>query len=120
MSKRLAIMACLLWLGTTPAMAAPPALAPGILLVACASLSDPRFHEAVVLVVQHGSKGTAGLILNRMSRLADWQMLPGAGQVPCGRITGGPRSSRATALPKRRPSGRVRQYKSRRPCASGR
>lgn len=76
MSKRLSLMACLLWLGTAPVMAAPPALEPGILLVARAALPDPRFHEAVVLVVQHGSQGTAGLILNRPSRLALSEVLP--------------------------------------------
>lgn len=76
MSKRLAIMAGLLWLAATPAKAVPPALEPGILLVARAALPDPRFHEAVVLVVQHGSQGTAGLILNRPSRLALNEVLP--------------------------------------------
>ena len=76
MSKRLAIMACLLWLGTAPALAAPLSFEPGTLLVARASLPDPRFHEAVVLVVQHGSQGTAGLILNRPSRLVLSEVLP--------------------------------------------
>ena len=76
MSKRLVAMAYLLWLAATPAMAAPPSLEPGMLLVARASLPDPRFHDAVVLVVQHGSQGTAGLILNRPSRLTLTEVLP--------------------------------------------
>ena len=76
MSKRLIAMAYLLWLAATPAMAAPPSLEPGMLLVARASLPDPRFHDAVVLVVQHGSQGTAGLILNRPSRLTLTEVLP--------------------------------------------
>jgi len=75
-SKRLVAMAYLLWLAATPAMAAPPSLEPGMLLVARASLPDPRFHDAVVLVVQHGSQGTAGLILNRPSRLTLTEVLP--------------------------------------------
>ena len=76
MSKRLIAMAYLLWLAATPAMAAPPSLEPGMLLVARAALPDPRFHDAVVLVVQHGSQGTAGLILNRPSRLTLTEVLP--------------------------------------------
>ena len=76
MSKRLIAMAYLLWLAATPAMAVPPSLEPGMLLVARAALPDPRFHDAVVLVVQHGSQGTAGLILNRPSRLTLTEVLP--------------------------------------------
>ena len=76
MSKRLVAMAYLLWLAATPAMAAPPSLEPGMLLVARASLPDPRFHDAVVMVVQHGSQGTAGLVLNRPSRLTLTEVLP--------------------------------------------
>ena len=76
MSKRLVAMAYLLGLAATPAMAAPPSLEPGMLLVARASLPDPRFHGAVVMVVQHGSQGTAGLVLNRPSRLTLTEVLP--------------------------------------------
>ena len=76
MSQRLVAMVCLLWLGAAPALAAPASLEPGMLLVARAALPDPRFHEAVVLVVQHGSQGTAGLILNRPSRLTLTEVLP--------------------------------------------
>ena len=76
MSKRLAAMVCLLWLVAAPAKAVPASLEPGTLLVARAAMRDPRFHEAVVLVVQHGSKGTAGLILNRPSRLDLTELLP--------------------------------------------
>jgi len=75
-SKRLVAMVCLLWLGAVPVVAAPPSLEPGLLLVARAALPDPRFHEAVVLVVQHGSQGTAGLILNRPSRLTLSEVFP--------------------------------------------
>ena len=76
MSKRLVAMVCVLWLGAVPVLAAPALLEPGMLLVARAALPDPRFHEAVVLVVQHGSQGTAGLVLNRPSRLTLTEVLP--------------------------------------------
>ena len=76
MSKRLVAMVCVLWLSAAPALAAPASLGSGMLLVARAALPDPRFHEAVVLVVQHGSQGTAGLILNRPSRLPLTEVLP--------------------------------------------
>ncbi|HEY4486062.1 MAG TPA: YqgE/AlgH family protein, partial [Nitrospiria bacterium] len=48
-----------------------PVLAPiskGLFLVAASKLSDPNFNQAVVLIVEHGSKGTAGVIVNRPTR----------------------------------------------------
>ncbi len=41
----------------------------GTLLVANEQLTDPRFHNRVVLVIQHDTQGTAGLVINRPSRL---------------------------------------------------
>jgi len=71
-----AVLACLLWQTATPAVADAVIPEAGMLLVARPSLVDPRFYQAVVLVVQHGSQGTAGLILNRPSRLGLAEALP--------------------------------------------
>ena len=48
---------------------APSSVGKGVLLVASPSLEDPNFRQAVVLVVEHGSEGTVGLILNRPTKL---------------------------------------------------
>lgn len=48
----------------------------GVLLVASPSLEDPNFYHAVVLVVEHGSQGTLGLILNRSTKLLLSDALP--------------------------------------------
>src|SRR5512139_143590 len=77
MKSWLIAVVCLLWQAASPVMASAVTPAPGMLLVARQSLLDPRFHQAVVLVVQHGSQGTAGLILNRPSRLGLAEVLPG-------------------------------------------
>lgn len=37
----------------------------GVLLVASPSLEDPNFTQTVLLIVEHGPRGTIGLILNR-------------------------------------------------------
>ena len=49
----------------------------GVLLVASPSLEDPNFRQAVVLVVEHGSGGTVGIILNRPTKLLLSEALPG-------------------------------------------
>ncbi len=41
----------------------------GMLLVANEQLTDSRFHNRVILVIQHDTQGTAGLVINRHSRL---------------------------------------------------
>jgi putative transcriptional regulator len=48
----------------------------GVLLVASPSLDDPNFRQAVVLVVEHGSEGTLGLILNRSTNVLLSEALP--------------------------------------------
>ena len=55
---------------------APSSVAKGVLLVASPSLEDPNFRQAVVLVVEHGSEGTVGLILNRPTKLLLSEALP--------------------------------------------
>ncbi|NWF73794.1 MAG: YqgE/AlgH family protein [Nitrospirae bacterium] len=54
----------------------PSSVEKGVLLVASPSLVDPNFHEAVVLVVEHGSGGTLGLILNRSTKVFLSEALP--------------------------------------------
>ena len=48
---------------------APSSVGKGVLLVASPTLDDPNFRQAVVLVLQHGSEGTLGLILNRSTNV---------------------------------------------------
>jgi putative transcriptional regulator len=48
----------------------------GMLLVASENLPDPRFRDGVVLLIQHGDQGTAGLVLNRNSSLTLDKLLP--------------------------------------------
>lgn len=52
----------------------PPAK--GILLVAHPSMDDPNFRRTVVLLIEHGPHGTAGLVLNRQTPLLLSQALP--------------------------------------------
>ena len=70
-----------LWSVLVAGMPAAAVVAPaaGVLLVAGPELSDPRFHEAVVLVVSHDARGTAGVILNRPSRLSLAEAAPAIG-----------------------------------------
>ncbi len=55
---------------------APSSIGKGVLLVASPSLDDPNFRHAVVLVVEHGSEGTVGLILNRSTNVLLSKALP--------------------------------------------
>lgn len=54
-----------------PVQARPRArdLATGKILVARRSLGDPNFAETVILLVQHDDDGTAGLIINRQTKI---------------------------------------------------
>ncbi len=44
-------------------------VAAGRFLIASNKLPDPNFAETVVLIIQHDDKGTAGLIVNRQTRI---------------------------------------------------
>jgi putative transcriptional regulator len=55
---------------------APSSVGKGVLLVASPSLNDPNFHQAVILVVEHGPRGTLGLILNRATSILLSNALP--------------------------------------------
>jgi len=50
--------------------------AKGKFLVASRNLSDPRFHETVVLLIDYGAKGATGLIINRPSKVTLAEVLP--------------------------------------------
>lgn len=67
-------------LHAVPALAgkefSPSSVGKGVLLVASPSLEDPNFRQAVVLVVEHGSEGTIGLILNRSTNVLLSKALP--------------------------------------------
>jgi putative transcriptional regulator len=54
----------------------PSSVRKGVLLVASPSLDDPNFSEAVVLIVEHGSEGTLGIILNRSTHVLLSEALP--------------------------------------------
>ena len=76
----------LLFLWLTVASGAPAEAGPefsassvekGVLLVASPSLNDPNFHQTVVLVLEHGSQGTLGIIVNRVTTMLLSEALPG-------------------------------------------
>jgi putative transcriptional regulator len=48
----------------------------GVFLVANRDLADPNFHEAVVLIVDHGADGTRGLVVNRPTDIPFADTLP--------------------------------------------
>jgi len=54
----------------------------GMLLVATEHLPDPRFHNGVVLLIQHDNQGSAGLVLNRNSSLTLDKVLPQGTSLP--------------------------------------
>ncbi|HKP00340.1 MAG TPA: YqgE/AlgH family protein, partial [Nitrospiraceae bacterium] len=54
----------------------PSSVEKGVFLVASPLLIDPNFREAVVLIVEHGSGGTLGLIVNRSTRMPLSEALP--------------------------------------------
>lgn len=51
-------------------------LAKGIILISHPSMDDPNFRHTVVLIVEHGPKGSVGLVLNRPSTIPLSQALP--------------------------------------------
>ena len=67
-------------LQTAPTLAgsefSPSSVAKGVLLVASPMLTDPNFRQTVVLVVEHGSDGTLGLVLNRSTNVLLSEALP--------------------------------------------
>lgn len=54
----------------------PRSVEKGVLLVASPSMSDPNFHQTVLLILEHGRGGTVGLILNRPTNVFLSEALP--------------------------------------------
>ncbi len=48
----------------------------GMFLVADKDIADPRFRDGVILLIQHNAQGSAGLVINRGSRLPLSSILP--------------------------------------------
>ena len=48
----------------------------GVLLVASPSLGDPNFEQTVLLIIEHGTGGTVGLVLNRPTNVTLSEVLP--------------------------------------------
>lgn len=44
--------------------------------MASPSLDDPNFHQTVLLIIEHGERGTVGLILNRPTNVLLSEALP--------------------------------------------
>ncbi len=80
------ILRCIVFVGLLSLLPAMPAVAQGefspssvkkgVLLVASPMLSDPNFHQTVLLIIEHGGKGTVGLILNRSTNVLVSEALP--------------------------------------------
>lgn len=68
----------LLHAGLAPAQQefSPRSVEKGVLLVASPSLSDPNFHQSVLLIMEHGRGGTVGVILNRPTNVLVSEALP--------------------------------------------
>ena len=54
----------------------PARVGPGSLLIASTSLTGPTFARAVIYVIEHDQNGTLGVVLNRMSQAAVFNILP--------------------------------------------
>ncbi|MDH3998660.1 MAG: YqgE/AlgH family protein, partial [Desulfuromonadales bacterium] len=71
------LLFCLLFSGASFAeKPTETALQQGVLLKARDGLPDPRFHNSLVLLVQHDQQGSVGLVVNRPSRLPLADILP--------------------------------------------
>lgn len=51
-------------------------LSKGMLLVAARKMPDPRFRGTVILLLEHGAKGSMGLIINRGTQIELPRVLP--------------------------------------------
>jgi len=49
----------------------------GTFLVADRTMTDPRFRQAVILMVRHDTRGSAGIVINRPSELKLSHLFPG-------------------------------------------
>lgn len=70
----LLIFFCLLLVWPVAAEHTPLDAAAGRLLVASETMSDPRFAESVILLLQHDRSGSVGLVLNNRTELLPEEM----------------------------------------------
>jgi putative transcriptional regulator len=80
----------------------------GSALVAAPGLRDPNFHRTVVLIIEHRSSGTLGVVLNRPSDVPVREVLPSWGPhttVPQALYVGGPMEQRAALCVAALPAG---------------
>ena len=69
----------------TPSLGPAPGPLTGKLLVATASMGDPRFKRTVIYIVRHDTKGAMGLVINRViGKLPIAKLLAGFGREPEG------------------------------------
>ncbi|HEU0086939.1 MAG TPA: YqgE/AlgH family protein [Pseudonocardiaceae bacterium] len=80
----------------------------GCALVAAPGLRDPNFRRTVVLIIEHHSSGTLGVVLNRPSDVPVSEVLPSWGPhttVPQALYVGGPMEQRAALCLAALPAG---------------
>lgn len=80
----------------------------GRLLVAEPTLADPNFHRAVVYLIEHGTEGALGVVLNRPGDLAVRDLVPTWAPYisdPATVFVGGPVSTEAAICMARCPAG---------------
>jgi putative transcriptional regulator len=84
-SGRLAVCAALAVATTGAAPDRDPGrLRPGLFLYAAPEQQDPNFVESVVLLIEHGPKGSMGLVVNRPTRVPLRELLRGV-EIPASR-----------------------------------
>jgi putative transcriptional regulator len=80
--SRLAACAALALVAVGPSSHRDPRqLRPGLFLYASPAQRDPNFVETVVLLVEHGSSGSMGLVVNRPTSVPLQELLRGVGDV---------------------------------------
>lgn len=80
----------------------------GSALVAAPGLRDPNFHRTVVLIIEHQSAGTVGVVLNRPSDVPVHEVLPSwspHATLPRSLYVGGPVQQRAALCVAALPAG---------------
>ncbi|MGH4016244.1 MAG: YqgE/AlgH family protein [Pseudonocardiaceae bacterium] len=83
-------------------------VAAGAALVAAPGMRDPTFRRTVVLIIEHRSSGTLGVVLNRPSDVPVRDVLPSWGRhatVPRALYVGGPIEQRAALCVAALPAG---------------
>jgi putative transcriptional regulator len=72
-----AALAGIVWAGAAGAAAvSAPRVKPGVFLYASPAIRDPNFAETVVLLLQHSTEGSLGLVVNRPTRVPLREAVP--------------------------------------------